>query len=156
MKLWKTITVLGAALVLALAPVGSASAAPSFDPAKPKAANPAHACAFVAAYAEALTGSTPQGWSFSTCVRTVSADIPFLEPAAIFGDPMEQCKAFEEGIEEDGFVFKITYPYAFYADAPPGEGFPGLIAHDRKQCARALWAFHTLITLLGPPPGEGD
>ena len=126
---------------------------PGFDPAKPKAATPAQTCAFVAEWARILTGSTPSGWSHSGCVRTIAAKIPLLEPVQVFGDPMAQCASYEAGIEEDGFVFQLTYPYAFYADEP--DGFPGLIAHDRKQCARALWAFHTLVTLLGPPPGQG-
>ena len=153
MKLLKLMSAAAVALALVVVPTSPASAAPAFDPSEPRTANPAQTCAFVVAWAEALTGSAPEGWSHSECVRTISSSIPFLEPVEEFGDPLVQCALYEAGIEEDGFVFQLTYPYAFYADAPPGEGFPGLIAHDRQQCARALWAFHTLITLLGPPPG---
>lgn len=149
MRLMKLVSAAALAAALVVVPTSSASGAPGFDPSTPKAATPAQTCAFVAGWAEELTGSTPAGWSFSRCVRDISSSIPFLEPVTEFGDPMAQCARYEAGIEEDGFVFKLTYPYAFYADAPPGEGFPGLVANDRKQCARALWAFHTLITFLG-------
>ncbi len=141
MKILKAAAVAAAAGALALVPLGGASAAPTLNPAKPKAANPSQSCAFVAAYVKAITGSAPAGWSHSGCVKTVASSVPVVEE----GDPNLQCAA----MEAEG----LTYPFAFYEGAPPGQGFPGLIAHDRTQCARALWAFHTLVTYLGPPPG---
>ena len=134
MRTRSLLTAAGAALALAVTPTASAAAAPSFDPAAPKTANPAQTCAFVAGYAGMFGVSYDV--SHSTCVRTIAGSVPTVAA----GDPMMACAAMEAAGE-------VSYPYAFYADAPPGMGFPGLVAHDRTQCARALWAFHTLVTL---------
>jgi hypothetical protein len=44
--------------------------------------------------------------------------------------------------------FQISYPYTFHAEA--GDPFPDLRAHNREQCARALWTFHTIASYLPP------
>ena len=138
MRTRSLLTAAGAALALAVTPTATASAAPSFDPASAKAANPAQTCAFVAGYAEMFDVTFPL--SHSDCVKTIAGRVPSVAA----GDPAGACAAMEAAGE-------IAYPYAFYQGAPPGMGFPGLVAHDRKQCARALWAFHTLVTLPGGP-----
>lgn len=125
------------AAAVAVAPASVASAAPGFDPATPKAATAAQSCAFIAYYAERLSGAVPEDWSFQACVKTIAAGGPALP----YGDPAEACAEFEAQF--------LTYPYAFYADAPPGTGFPGLIAYNSTQCSRAVWAFHALIPYLG-------
>ncbi len=135
MKIRTSLTVAGAALALAVTPAASASAAPSFDPSSPKTANPAQTCAFVASYAEKFGVST--GSSHSECVRDLAGTVPSVP----FGNPADSCAEMEA-------AGMITYPYAFYAEGGP---FPGLVAHDRKQCARAIWAFHTLAGLAGGP-----
>ena len=43
--------------------------------------------------------------------------------------------------------FQITYPYTFHAE--PGDPFPNLVAHNRKQCGSALYAFHNIAGALG-------
>lgn len=127
MTIRTSLTVAGAALALAVIPTASASAAPSFDPNKPKAANPAQTCAFVASYGASI--------DHSSCVKTLAGTVP----SVAFGDPAQACAMMEAAGE-------ISYPYAFYAQGGP---FPGLVANDRTQCARALWAFHTLAGLGG-------
>lgn len=141
MHVTKPLTVVAVAVALTVLPTSSASAAPGFDPARPKTANPAQTCAFIAGYARMLTGSLPVGFSHSGCTSMLAKGVPTVDA----GDPRQACAQMEA-------AGMIRYPYAFYADAPVGEGFPGLVAHDRTQCARALYAFHTLVTLL---PGGG-
>jgi hypothetical protein len=122
--------------------VSTASAAPSGGGGGggAKVANPAQACAAIPATL-AQFGIEAEGFTYSSCVRTVAGRVPNLP----FGNPYEQCAALEEG--QEGFA--ITYPYTFYAD---GEApFPALRANNREQCARALWTFHTIGSYLEGP-----
>jgi hypothetical protein len=66
------------------------------------------------------------------------------------GNSYEQCAALEAGIETPEGFLQISYPYTFHA--MPGDPFPNLRAHNREQCARALWTFHTLESYLPAPP----
>jgi len=148
MKLICTAQVAASAVVLALVPLTGASAAPAPSGASPKPATPAQACGFVGTtLAQFQIG---EGFSYAECVRTLapgrSKHDPFLAGASA------QCELLERGIVEDGFEFTLTYPYAFYADVPEGEGFPGLIARDRADCVRALYAFHTIVTYFPAEP----
>ena len=50
------------------------------------------------------------------------------------------------------------WPYTFYADEPydpsdplAGNPFPRLTARNDAECARALYAFHTLVQLIPEP-----
>ena len=128
------------AAVLAAVPV-AASASPSGDPNVTRVATPAHACA-------AIPGTLAQfhvpatGFSFSSCVRTLAGRVPDL-PA---GSPYGQCAALEQGVQTPGGFIKVEYPYVFHAE--PGDPFPNLRANNREQCARALYAFHTIESYL--------
>jgi hypothetical protein len=66
------------------------------------------------------------------------------------GNPYEQCAALEKGVQTPGGFFQITYPYTFHAEE--GDPFPDLRAHNREQCARALWTFHAIESYLPAPP----
>lgn len=117
----------------------AASAAPSGDPNVTRVANPANACASIPGTLAGF-GITPTGFDYSTCVRTLARDVPDIPG---FGDPAEQCDALVQfGV--------ISYPFVFHAE--PGDPFPDLRANNREQCARALYAFHTIETYAGPPP----
>jgi len=148
MKLIRIAHVAVSAVVLALVPVTGVSANPAPSGASPKPATPAQACGFVGTtLAQFQIG---EGFSYAECLRTLapgrSKQDPFLAAAGA------QCAEYERGIVDEGFEFKLTYPYAFYADAPEGEGFPGLVARDRADCVRALYAFHTIVTYFPSGP----
>jgi hypothetical protein len=83
-------------------------------------------------------GVTAADFDFKTCVRTVAGRVPDLP----FGNPYEQCATLEAGTQTPGGFFQVTYPYTFHAE--PGDPFPNLRAHNREQCARALYVFHTI------------
>jgi hypothetical protein len=132
------VVAVGAAAALSTLPVNVASAAPKGDPNATRTANPAQSCAAIPATL-AQFGLEPEGFSFKSCVRTIAGRVPDVA----FGDPYEQCDALvEAGI--------ISYPYTFHAG--PGDPFPNLRAHNQKQCARALWTFHTLESYAPAPP----
>jgi len=135
------LTAAGAAVALALTPTTSASAAPKFDSSKAKTANPAQACAAIPATLAGF-GVPASDFDFSDCVRTVSSHVPNVG----FGDPYAQCAALEAGVQTPGGFIQISYPYTFHAE--PGDPFPDLTAHNRTQCARALYAFHTIESYL--------
>ncbi len=146
MRTRSLLTAAAAAVALAVTPTASASAAPSFD-GGPKTANPAQACAAIPATL-ALLGASAPGFDHSACVRTVASRVPDVA----FGSPYEQCAMLEAGVQTPGGFFKVTYPYTFHAE--PGDPFPDLTAHNRTQCARALYAFHTIehYLMMAPPP----
>jgi len=136
------------AVGLTLGTAGAASARPSSNDAEAvRTANPAQACASIPDTL-AQFGVTPEGFDFTSCVRTLAGRVPDLP----FGSPYQQCAALEAGMESPEGFFSISYPYTFHAEL--GDPFPNLRAHSREQCARALWAFHTLASFLpaGPPP----
>jgi hypothetical protein len=108
-----------------------------------KVANPAQACAAIPA-GLANFGLEPEGFSFSSCVRTVASQVPNVGE----GNPYQQCAALEQGQEGPGGFVQVTYPYTFYAQGGP---FPALRVNNREQCARALWAYHTIGSYLGGP-----
>ncbi len=128
----------------------AASAAPSGDPNVTRVATPADACASIPATVAAF-GLSATGFDYTSCVRTLAGGVPDL-PA---GDPYEQCAALEQGIETPFGPLKVTYPgYVFHSD--PSDPFPNLRVNNREQCARALYALHTIESFLpaGPPPGD--
>lgn len=141
----RIVTVAVSAAVLAAVPIGTASAAPSGNPNVTRTATPAHACAAIPATL-AQFGMKPEGFKFSTCVKTLAGRVPNVA----FGSPYEQCAALEQGIQTPGGFFKIEYPYVFHAE--PGDPFPNLRANTREQCARALYTFHTIESYLPPQP----
>jgi hypothetical protein len=138
----RALVAVGAAAALSTFTVNTASAAPKGDPNMTRTANPAQSCAAIPATL-AQFGMEPEGFSFRDCVRTVVGQVPDVA----FGDPYEQCAALEAGIETPGGFFQISYPYTFHN--APGDPFPDLRANNRKQCARALYTFHTLESYLG-------
>jgi hypothetical protein len=79
-------------------------------------------------------------------VRTVASRVPDLP----FGNPYEQCAMLEQGIDSPFGRLQITYPYTFHNE--PDDPFPNLRANNREQCARALYAFHTIESYLPPMP----
>jgi hypothetical protein len=109
-----------------------------------RTANPAQACAAIPATL-AQFGVLAEDWSFTDCVRMLAGRVPNTYWG---GNPYEQCAALEAGIETPGGFFQITYPYTFHAEE--GDPFPNLRAHNREQCARALWTFHTIESYLMP------
>ncbi len=137
-----------AALAAALIPMSSASAAPSGDPNRVRTANPAHSCAAVPATL-AQFNVAPGGFDFEKCVRTLAGHVP---NTIWGGDPYQRCAELEAGVFVPplGQVFKLTYPYTFHAE--PGDPFPNLRAHNRQQCARALWTFHQIASYLPMEP----
>ena len=150
MRTRSLLTAAGAALALAVTPTATASAAPSEGA---RTANPAQSCKSVpvtlAAFEQIIPGYEAPDFDVSACVRAVAARVPDVP---VFGSPYAQCAALEEGMMTPGGLFQVTYPYTFHS--APGDPFPDLTAHDRKQCARALYTFHTIESLLPPPPAE--
>lgn len=144
-KALRAVVAVGAAAALSTLPVNAASAAPKGDPNMTRTANPAQSCAAIPATL-AQFGMEPEGFSFKSCVRTVAGRVPDVA----FGDPYEQCALLEAGMETPGGLFQVTYPYTFHAE--PGDPFPNLRAHNRQQCARALYTFHTIESYLPAPP----
>lgn len=145
MSIKRMLAVVMSAAALAVLPAAAASAAPAPSGGSPKTATPAHSCGLIQSTIAGVPGA--EAFSFSGCVRGLAsrkdpAVAGFLAGAA------QQCAAYEQGVTDDGMTLKITYPYAFYADAPAGQGFPGLVARDRADCARALYAFHTIGSFL--------
>jgi len=134
------------AAVLTALSVTGAAAAPAGDPNVTRIANPAQACAAIPATL-AQFGVTPEDFDFNSCVTEIAKQVPDLEPVAIFGSPYAQCARLEAGEQTPGGLFQITYPYVFHAE--PGDPFPNLQANNREQCARALFAFHTIGSYLG-------
>jgi len=89
----------------------------------------------------------PSSWCCTTVPTRPTGRVPLTSWG---GNSYEQCAALEEGIETPGGFFQISYPYTFHAEA--GDPFPNLRAHNREQCARALWTFHTIESYLPAPP----
>jgi hypothetical protein len=142
-----TVTAVASATVLLTA--GGAAAAPKgVGPDDVRTANPAQACAAIEATLAGF-GVTATDFDVISCVRDVAREVPNVA----FGDPYEQCATPEAGTQTPGGFFQITYPYVFHAE--PGDPFPNLRANNREQCARALYAFHTIESYLPemPPPG---
>ena len=137
---------IGAAAICAAAltagSVSGAVGAPSGDPNLTRTANPAHSCAAIPGTL-AQFGLTAEGFSYSSCVRDLAGRVPLTNWG---GNSYEQCAALEAGFETPDGLFQISYPYTFHAEA--GDPFPNLRAHNREQCARALWTFHTIESYL--------
>lgn len=129
---------------LALAPLTPAGAVPAGDPNAVRTANPANACAAIPGTL-AQFGLEAAGFSYSDCVRDLAGRVPLTNWG---GNSYEQCAALEAGVDTPGGFFQISYPYTFHAE--PGDPFPNLRAHNREQCARALWTFHTIASYLPP------
>jgi hypothetical protein len=125
------------AFAATLAGASAASAAPAGDPGTVRTANPAQSCAAIPATL-AQFGITPEGFDYRSCVREVAGRVPSVD----FGSPYDACA----GMEAAG---EISYPYTFYAGGKAP--FPQLRAHNREQCARALWTFHTIAGYLPMP-----
>ena len=139
-----------AAAALALAAPMTAQAAPAGDPNRTRIANPAHACAAIPVTLDAL-GVTGYEFDYRECLQTVgrTKTVPDLEPVEEFGSPYAQCDRLLEGIETPEGVFQIELPYVFHS--APEDPLPNLKARDRDECARALWVFHQIERLAGPP-----
>ena len=148
-KMLRFAVVAGAAFVLALTPMSSAAAAPSGDPNRTRTANPAHACAAVPGTLGQF-GIQATDFDYSDCVRELAGRVP---NTAWGGDPYQRCAELEAGVFVPmlGRFFTLTYPDTFHAE--PGDPFPNLRAHNRQQCARALWTFHEIESYLPPQPG---
>ena len=129
-------------LALTLTPVASASASPSGDPSQTRTANPANACAAIPATLAQL-GISDTDFDYSGCVQGLAGGVPLT---AFGGDAYERCAELEAGVFVPplGQVFTLTYPYTFHAEE--GDPFPNLRAHNREQCARALWTFHEIAS----------
>ena len=143
--------VIGAAICGLALTAGSASgaaAAPAGDPNTTRTANPANSCAAIPGTL-AQFGMAAEGFSYVSCVRNLAGRVPLTSWG---GDPYVQCAALEQGIDTPGGFIQIAYPYTFHAEA--GDPFPDLRAHNREQCARALWTFHTIESFLPAPPSE--
>ncbi len=140
--------VTAAAFAAVVTSTSAASAAPSGSSDVARLANPAQACAVIPA-ALGQFGIIPEGFRYSSCVREVAGRVPDLEGA---GSPYEQCAALEAGIETPEGALQISYPYVFYPSSQ--DPFPALKVNNREQCARALYAYHTIESYLpaGPPP----
>ncbi|MBA3265687.1 MAG: hypothetical protein H0T14_04845 [Nocardioidaceae bacterium] len=134
----------GAAAAMMASTVSSALAAPSGDPNATRTANPAHSCAAIPGTL-AQFGITAEDFDYKSCVRMLAGRVPLTSWG---GNSYEQCAALEAGIQTPGGFFQISYPYTFHAE--PGDPFPNLRAHNREQCARALWTFHTIESYLAP------
>ncbi len=134
----------GSTVVVMVLSVGSALAAPSGDPNATRTANPAHSCAAIPATL-AQFGITAEDFDYKSCVRTLAGRVPLTYWG---GNSYEQCASLEEGVQTPGGFFQISYPYTFHAEE--GDPFPNLRAHNREQCARALWTFHTIESYLPP------
>jgi hypothetical protein len=134
------------ALALAAGSVSGAVGAPSGDPNRTRTANPAHSCAAIPATL-AQFELTAEGFNYKDCVRDLAGRVPLTNWG---GNSYEQCAALEAGIETPEGFLQISYPYTFHA--MPGDPFPNLRAHNREQCARALWTFHTIESYLPAPP----
>lgn len=143
-KALRTVVAVGAAAAVSALPVNAASAAPKGDPNVTRTATPAHACAAIPATL-AQFGLEPEGTSSPACGPSAGG-----VPDLAFGDPYEQRAALEEGIQTPFGMLKVTYPYTFH-DAP-NDPFPNLRVHNREQCARALYTFHTIEEALPAPP----
>jgi hypothetical protein len=147
-KLMRVVVVTVGVVTLAVVPFASASAAPSGDPNRTRTASPAHACAAVVGTL-AQFNISPAGFDYSECVRELGGRVP---DTAWGGDPYQRCAELEAGVFVPplGRTFTLTYPYTFHAEA--GDPFPNLRAHNREQCARALWTFHEIESHL---PAQG-
>jgi hypothetical protein len=111
------------AAALAIGTAAGAGAAPPQEKMQSKTANPATACAMVTAYT---------GDSYSSCVRGLATGSDgFFQAALTIG-----C------VELEGFG--LTWPYTFYAQDEMPPGWPKFTAHNRTQCAYALYAYHNL------------
>ncbi|MGY1669711.1 hypothetical protein [Geodermatophilus sp. SYSU D00710] len=134
----RTGLVAAAALAAVVTGATSASAAPSSGSGTAPVANPAQACATIQ-NTVAEYGGTLDDFRYSSCVKTLAGRVPTVEGA---GDPYGQCEVYEqEGL--------ISYPYTFYAEGGP---FPSLRANSREQCARALYAYHTIASAFPEQP----
>ncbi len=138
-----------AAVAAVVAGASAASAAPSGNPEAVRTANPAHSCAAIPGTL-AQFGITPEDFSYRDCVRELAGRVPLT---AFGGDAYARCAQLEEGAETPIGFFELTYPYTFHAE--PGDPFPDLTAANRGQCARALWAYHTIEEHLAAPPEAG-
>jgi hypothetical protein len=145
----KSVRPLTAALAAAalVAVPATASAAPSGDPGTARKATPSHACDAVLATL-AQFGVDAGGLDRAACLEELSGRPSELEVSS--GKPYEQCQALEQGVETPGGTFRISYPYTFHAGE--GDPLPDLVAANRGQCARALWAYHTIEEHLPVPP----
>ena len=96
-------------------------------------------------------GVTGYEFDYRECLQTVgrTKTVPDLEPVEEFGSPYAQCDRLLEGIETPEGVFQIELPYVFHS--APEDPLPNLKARDRHECARALWVFHQIERLAGPP-----
>lgn len=144
----------GLALSSVLIVAGSATAASPYDPNIARVANPANVCKSVPGTIEFAAGvlemPTPDlSWfNYTDCVRTLAQGKVFIEPAEIFGDPYANCVAMD-----------LPYPITLHSgESGPEEDFllPDLTVKNHKQCGNALYAFHTITTVLfgsEEPPG---
>lgn len=139
------LSIVTVAVALVMAP-SSALAAPAGDPNSVRTANPANSCAAIPGTL-AQFGLQAEGFDYQSCVKDLAGRVPLTWWG---GNSYEQCAALEAGVQTPGGFFSISYPYTFHAEE--GDPFPNLRAHNREQCARALWAFHTIESYL--PPGE--
>jgi hypothetical protein len=141
----------GLAIGAALAGPSTVSAAKPYDPNVARVANPANVC-------RSIPGSIPllaakfgapapdlSWFNYSECVRTLAAGKAFVEGE---GSPYEQCD-FLVG------VGAFAYPVTLHSGEEPevDDVLPDLTVRNRKECGNALYAYHTIFTALGPPPG---
>ena len=131
-----------------------AAAAASYDPNVTRIANPANVCkgilGSVPLIAEAFGAPAPDlsSFDYAGCVKAAGKGTLFAE-GPDGGDPYEQCD-FLTG------VGAFSYGAVLHSgeDGEIDAFLPDLKVNDRKQCGNALYAYHTIFSLLGPPPGD--
>lgn len=138
---------LAAALLLAFASVGTASAAPPVR----ETATPSNACAIMVQF---KVGGYA---SFADCMRNLHADMaayrfPSDDPNGGLLTLSQRCSELEAGVFDpvENVVLKVTYPFVFTEF--PGWPFPTLTGYNHQQCEYTLFTYHSLAVLLGPPP----
>lgn len=133
-----------AAALLALSAT-SALAAPKWGPDTTKRATPAHACAAIPGFLEWAEGAfgvdLVYDFNFADCVSTLAGGVPDVLTG--FGNPYEQCAY----LETINFFGEGNYPIVLHG--APGDPFPNLLVTKREECARALYTFHAIVTILG-------
>lgn len=129
-----------------------ASAATPYDPNVARVANPANVC-------KSIPGSVQRAaeifgmpidtssFNYRECVTLLAKGDVFIEPAEEFGSPYAQC----DQLEKFGV---ISYPDVLHEGADMEDMLlPDFIIKNRKECGSALYAYHSIVSFFGPPPG---
>jgi hypothetical protein len=131
---------LSAATLLIFGTVGTTAAAAPTQP----IATPAKACRILTEYqAPGFQGS------FGQCMTHFNKDMRayrFYGAEGTLIDLDQRCTELENGVEDMGQYFQISYPFTF--EEFPGWPFPVLTGYNHHQCEITLFTYHSLIPLL--------